>query len=145
MISSLRRPILENTQHSRDTNIDATGGIRTCNHRKRAEAAQALRKRRRAEYLIMYSSLFLAFPITYCNYHFTGNVYLLRIKACPMNTPHVRSFSTRKRTEFQICFVCSVIVKYNLWVTGIKYSDITDLYKNIKQLSNISKYMCQGR
>jgi len=45
MIRSSQKPLLDNTQHSKETDIHAPGGIRTRNPSKRAEADPRLRPR----------------------------------------------------------------------------------------------------
>ena len=45
VISSLQRPLPDNTQHSQQTDIHASGGIRTDNPNKRAAADPRLRPR----------------------------------------------------------------------------------------------------
>jgi len=43
VISPTQRPLPDNTQHSQETDIQASGGIRTHTHRKRAAADPLLR------------------------------------------------------------------------------------------------------
>jgi len=47
VVSSSRRPLLDNTQHSQQTNIHASGGIQAYNLSRRAAAELRLRSRGR--------------------------------------------------------------------------------------------------
>ena len=53
MIISSQRPLLDNTQHSQQTDIHAPGGIRTINVNKRASADPRFRPRNRWDRLLL--------------------------------------------------------------------------------------------
>ena len=75
VISSSKRPLPDNTQHSQQTNIHAPGGIRTHDLRSRAAADLRLRQRGHWDRLLLLLLLLLLFsPIL----HYTAHLKVMR-------------------------------------------------------------------
>jgi hypothetical protein len=99
VISSLRRPLPDNTQHSQQTNIHAPGGIRNYDLSRRAAVDPRLRPRGHWDmYICIYSGVYACVCVCVCIYIY---IYIWPL-ACWCVTDINQD---RQRKSLWICFL----------------------------------------